>query len=248
MALSLPLLRISPFGVIPKRNRPGKWRLIVDLSSPEGHSVNDELDRALCSIQYSSIDDAVQIIRRLGPGTLLAKLDLREAYRVVPVHPEDRPRLGMQWKGAIYLDAALPFGLRSAPKIFSALADGLLWILHAHGAVCSLHYLDDFLIMGPPDSQVCADALRTFLALCEELGVPVAEEKTEGPSTTLTFLGIKIVTTTLQLRLPQDKLQNLAGLLDQWMRTSPTQSPRRSGMKRGLLSLIGLPEPRSFSG
>ena len=240
MALSLPLLRISPFGVIPKRNRPGKWRLIVDLSSPEGHSVNDELDRALCSIQYSSIDDAVQIIRRLGPGTLLAKLDLREAYRVVPVHPEDRPRLGMQWKGTIYLDAALPFGLRSAPKIFSALADGLLWILHAHGAVCSLHYLDDFLIMGPPDSQVCADALCTFLALCEELGVPVAEEKTEGPSTTLTFLGIEIVTTTLQLRLPQDKLQNLAGLLDQWMRTSPTQSPRRSGTKRDLLSLIGL--------
>ena len=31
-------------GVIPKQNRPNNWRLIVDLSSPEGHSVNDELD------------------------------------------------------------------------------------------------------------------------------------------------------------------------------------------------------------
>ena len=125
----------------------------MDLSSPEGHSVNDDLDWALCSIQYASIDDEVKIIRQLGPGAQLAKLDLREAYRVVPVHPEDCPRLGMQWKGAIYLDATLPFGLRSAPKIFSALADGLLWILHSKVADLSLHYLDDFLIMGPPDSS-----------------------------------------------------------------------------------------------
>ena len=43
-----------------------------------------------------SIDDAVKIIRQLGPGAQLAKCDLREAYRVIPVHPEDCPRLGMQ--------------------------------------------------------------------------------------------------------------------------------------------------------
>ena len=165
VALSLANIRISPFGVIPKRNRPDKWRLIVDLSSLEGHSVSDDLDRALCSIQYASIDDAVKIIRQLGPGAQLAKLDLREAYRVVPVHPEDRPRLGMQWKGAIYLDTTLSFGLRSAPKIFSALADGLLWILHSKGADLSLHYLDDFLIMGPPDSPAGADSLHGGLWL-----------------------------------------------------------------------------------
>lgn len=240
VALSLSNLQISPFGVIPKRNRPNKWRLIVDLSSPEGFSVNDELDRAMCSIKYSSIDDAVNIIRRLGRGALLAKLDLREAYRIIPVHPEDRPRLGMQWKGATYLDAALPFGLRSAPKIFSAVADGLLWILHSKGAKLSLHYLDDFLLLGPPDSPVCAEALHIFQALCEELGVPIAEEKTEGPSTTLTFLGIEIDTASLQLRLPQDKLHKLMVLLGQWMQGSPNLSPRRSGTKRDLLSLIGL--------
>ena len=239
-ALSLPNLRISPFGVIPKRNRPNKWRLIVDLSSPEGSSVNDELDRGLCSIKYASIDDAVAIIRRLGTGALLAKVDLREAYRVVPVHPEDRPRLGMQWKGDVYLDAALPFGLRSAPKIFSALADGLLWILQSQGMEESLHYLDDFLLLGPPASPKCAEALRTLLAICGQLGVPVAEEKTEGPLTTLTFLGIEIDTASLQLRLPQEKLQRLAALLNEWMRGGPTPTPRRSGTKRDLLSLIGL--------
>ena len=28
--------QVSPIGGIPKSNQPGKWRLIVDLSSPEG--------------------------------------------------------------------------------------------------------------------------------------------------------------------------------------------------------------------
>ena len=42
---------------------------------------------------------------------MLAKLDLKEAYRMVPVHPQDRVLLGMHWKGETYVDAALPFGL-----------------------------------------------------------------------------------------------------------------------------------------
>ena len=66
----------------------------MDLSSPEGASVNDGISSALTSIQYASIDDAVQTIHRLGNGTLMAKLDLKAAYRSVPVHPDDRPLLG----------------------------------------------------------------------------------------------------------------------------------------------------------
>ena len=40
----LPNLQVSSFGVIPKKGQPGKWRLIVDLSSPHGSSVNDGID------------------------------------------------------------------------------------------------------------------------------------------------------------------------------------------------------------
>ena len=38
-------LQVSPFGVIPKRHAPNKWRLIVDLSSPTGSSVNDGISK-----------------------------------------------------------------------------------------------------------------------------------------------------------------------------------------------------------
>ena len=69
---------------------------------------------------------------------------------MVPVHPEDRPLLGMIWDDTLYVDASLPFGLRSAPKIFNALADTLEWILKREGVSCIFHYLDDFLIIGMP--------------------------------------------------------------------------------------------------
>ena len=64
----------------------------------------------------------------LGIGTKLAKFNIQSAYRLVPVHPEDCYLLGMSWNGQIYVDAALPFGLRSAPKIFTVLVDAMEWM------------------------------------------------------------------------------------------------------------------------
>ena len=121
---SLPSVQVNRFGVIPK-STPGKWRLILDLSSPEGHSINNGIDPELCSLSYVSADDAAHAVAKLGRGAGLAKVDIKSAYRMVPVHPEDRMLLGMIWEGALYVDTTLPFGLRSAPKIFNTLADTL---------------------------------------------------------------------------------------------------------------------------
>ena len=51
--------QVSPIGLIPKPLQPGKWRLIVDLSSPAGASVNDAIDPSFCSLSYASVDDAI---------------------------------------------------------------------------------------------------------------------------------------------------------------------------------------------
>ena len=87
---------------------------------------------------------------------------------------QDRHLLGMKWDGEVYLDSALLFGLRSAPIIFTALANGLLWIMINQGIRAVLHYLDDYLLLGDPGTSECADALKLALRLCERLGVPVA--------------------------------------------------------------------------
>ena len=118
---------VSPFCVIPK-GQTGKWRLIVDLSSPHRSRVNDGIDRELCSLSYVSVEDVASIILRLGRGTLMAKVDIKSAHRLLPVHPKDRLLLGMEWQGLAYVDTTLPFGLRSAPKIFTAVADMLEWV------------------------------------------------------------------------------------------------------------------------
>ena len=140
------------------------------MSHPKGSSINDGISPELCSLAYASIDDAVKIILQQGRGAELAKLDVANAYRIIPVHPEDRSLLGMRWKGKLLIDTALPFGLRSAPKIFTAVADGLRWILSNRGVGPSLHYLDDFLFVGPPQSSQCRESLQLAVAVCQELG------------------------------------------------------------------------------
>ena len=48
-----------------------------------------------------TVADAVEVIVERGRGTLLAKVDIKSAYRIIPVHPEDHQLLGMLWEGAL---------------------------------------------------------------------------------------------------------------------------------------------------
>ena len=98
----VPLVQVSRFGVLPKSGQPGEWRLILDLSSPRGFSVNDGVDPSLCSLQYTTVDEAVGYILSLGKGALLAKIDIKQAYCNILVHPEDRHLLGMSWQSKVY--------------------------------------------------------------------------------------------------------------------------------------------------
>ena len=178
-----------------------EWRLIVDLSHPKGASVNDGVEPELCSMKYMSVDEAVS--------------DIESAYRTVPVHPEDRWLLGMKWRGKLYVDKALPFGLRSAPKIYNAVADAMQWILGKEG-VEVIHYQDDFLMAGAPNSSQCGHALRTSHEWCRRLGVPVSPHKMEGLVTRLVFLGIELNTVQLSLHLPDCKLRRLQREIQRW--------------------------------
>ena len=105
----------------------------MDLSAPAGHSVNNGISRELCSVHYASLDDAAVRVIDLSQGTLLAKMDIRQAYQNVPVAPEDKPLLGIRWDGQTFIDQVLPFGLGSASMIFSSIVDRLLWIMKKKG-------------------------------------------------------------------------------------------------------------------
>ena len=169
----------------------------------------------------------------MGQGALLAKVDIESAYCFIPVHPEDRPFLAMQWDRQVFIDPMLPFGLRSAPKIFNAVADALCWHLHRSGIPIIRHYLDNFIIVAPPGSSQCSSSLTILDWECHSLGVPIADHKRDGPTTCLTYLSIEIDTVEGRLRLPATKLHCLQGLLSAW-------GVKRACTRKELESLIGL--------
>ena len=229
----IPAAHISCFGVIPKNHTPNKWRLIVDLSHPVDFSINDGIPKDMCSLTYITVDTAINHIIELGPGTLLAKIDIKSTFRLLPVHPSDRHLLAMKWNEGIYIDTCLPFGLRSAPKLFNILADLFSWILGQQAASPTIHYLDDYLTMGPAGKPNCFNNLNTMMNTAKYLGIPLAMDKVEGPSHCLTFLGITLDTQKMQARLPDDKLSRIKQQLTSWLH-------RKKATKREILSLVGL--------
>ena len=229
----LPNLHISSFGVIPKKGQPGKWRLIVDLSSPWGASVNEGINPDDFSLQYVRVDEIISMVGKYGRGALMAKFDVEAAYRNVAVHPSDRFLLGMKWRDQFFVDLTLPFGLRSAPYIFNSVAAMVEWILLNNYKVSDLvHYLDDFISAGPPDSQQCAHNFNTAIAVCKMLGLPLHPNKCEGPSTSLVVLGIELDSVNQIARLPAEKLIALRQLIQSWV-------SRRWCNRHQLESLIG---------
>ena len=223
----------SPFGVILKKGKPGRWRLILDLSAPEGVSVNDGIPKDLCGLGYMSVDDLVAQVLRQGQGAEMAKIDVRQAYQNVPVHPRDRHLLGMEWHGRVLVEGALPFGLRSAPLLFTALGDAVQWAVEQEGVSWAGHYIDDFVTIGGPGSGECEWNLKKLKAVCARVGLPLEEEKEEGPAAVITFLGMELDSVKLQIRLPGEKLGEMRATLRSWR-------GMKSCRKRDLLSIIGV--------
>ena len=196
---------ISALGAIPKSN--GGIRLIHDASRPSGAALNDYAvgDQRL---RFQSLEDAVSL---LSPGAYLSKVDLKSAYRSVRVHESNWQACGLQWtfSGAhsptFLLDTALPFGSRFAPKIFHRLTQAVRRMMARRGFPNVVAYLDDFLIIESTYDR-CLFAQRLLITILRILGFSIAWDKVEGPTLSLTFLGVLIDTNRACLELPPEKL------------------------------------------
>ena len=151
------------------------------MSAQEGGSVNYGIWGEFCSLSYATVADDAHGITSYVRGALMIKVDIRNAYQVVLIHPDDKWLMGMSWKGAVYVDTALPFSLRSTPKIFTTIADATEWIVRQQGVEFVLHYLDDFLVVTAADECRGDHSLCIILETFEQLGLPVAWDKLEGP-------------------------------------------------------------------
>jgi len=130
----------------------------------------------------------------------------------------------------IFINTCLPIGLRPASKLFTVLADLLSWILAQQQVTPVMHYLDDFLTMGPHNSPLRANKLQRIKDTCTRLGIPLESEKIEQ---CLTFLEITLDMELMQVCLPEDKLSPLLNQIKAWLSS-------RKATKRKILSLVGL--------
>ena len=155
------------------------------------------------------------------------------AFRLLPVRREDWHLLGIHWQAQWYVDKCLPFGLRSSPALFNHLASAIEWILINNYNIRHLiHYLDDFFTAGPPDSHTCRRNMETMNRLCNCINAPTKPEKEEGPSTSLTFLGILLDSSTMQASITAQRKTELLQAIGELR-------GRRTCTKRELLSIIG---------
>lgn len=228
----VPRFRISPLGVVEKKT-PGEYRVIHHLSYPEGTSVNDFIPHEFSTVRYATVQDAIAFIKKSPTIIFLGKVDIESAFRIIPVSPLDRPLLGFQWQGLFYMDAVLPMGCSSSCSIFEAFSSALEWVAKQKLGISGMvHVVDDFLILSESYDKCAAD-MEVFVELCDRLGVPLAHGKTQGPSTTLPFLGIILDTVNLEARLPQDKLDKCRSLVCEFLL-------KQKVTLRHLQSLIGL--------
>ena len=104
--------------------------------------------------------------------------------------------------------------------------------MRKQGVTWCLHYIDDFLTAGRPETEECAKNLQTTIRTCEWLGLPLKSHKIEGPTPVIPFLGIVLDTEKGEIRLPEEKMKELTTLIKEWLN-------RKHCKKRALLSLIG---------
>lgn len=229
-----PNIRISPLGLVPKKSK-GSWRLIHHLSYPDKklNSINAGISDESAAVQYAGINEAIQCIKVLGKDTYLCKTDIRSAFRILPVNPDDFELLGFQWNEKFYYDKCLPMGCRTSCKIFEEFSTALEWIaINKLGISGMVHILDDFLILeGSRDMAI--SKFKAFISLCEDLGVPLANEKTELPAQVMDFVGITLDIPKHEARLPEDKLVKCKDLLNKFLEL------KRCTLKE-MQSLIGI--------
>ena len=141
-------------------------------------------------------------------GDWMVKIDLKDAYFAVPIHRDHQQWLRFHWRDQDYQFCCLPFGLSSAPRVFTKITRPIVAWLRQLG-VRLIAYIDDFLLLAPSkeEAHVQAQLMTTVL---QALGFSINNEKsTLVPCQEIEFLGVIVQSHPPTLRLPQHKLQIL---------------------------------------
>ena len=210
----LPNLRCSAIGLVPKKsdnpdpNSTDNWRFIHDLSTyPKNDSVNSWVADKYAKVEYNSFDEFIDNLAALGPGALMAKADLKSAFRTLPMSPLDFHALGLTFNGKYYVNVCMPMGARVSCATYEKFSTFIQWCIEdVSGKKLVTHYIDDFLFFGAAGTSDCDIMIDAFNFITETFHIPTVLYKSEGSNTVMEALGL-LADTQLQLVcVPQDKV------------------------------------------
>ena len=205
----------SPLHVVFHKQLTSKPCLINHLLWPPGSSVNNGISDAEASISYDAFECAIRELISAGSGSLMAKLDLKDAFRHIPIHPADWHHMGSHWGEKFYYSIVLAFGLQATPYIFNLFSEALHWIIQHYIPAHICHYLDNFFLLFAPSSKLhtCSAAVEWVMGLGHDLGLVFQDSKTVWPTTQIESLGPELDSVAMEAHLPPDKLVFLKLLL-----------------------------------
>ena len=115
------MFRTSPIGVA-TRKYSGKKRLLFDFSAPHSRpypSINSLIPLEPFSLHYSTVDNAIKLIKLAGQGAWLSKADITDAFKIVPIHPSQCHLFGLKWESKLYFAMCVTFLAAEAVPSFS---------------------------------------------------------------------------------------------------------------------------------
>lgn len=239
-------LRVNSVGLIPKST--GGWRLITNLSSPAGLSVNDFIDKQYCHVQYSKFDTAVDILQKIGKSAYMAKADIKSAFNLCPVWPADFSLLGIKTEQGYWVQKMLPMGASCSCQIFEKFSSFIQWLVKKISQSDNIdHLLDDFFFAESSYFE-CLRVLHTFESLCSDINIPLCEEKMTEPLRKITYLGLELDAELQVIRVPSDKVLKAKTALLNLLESNKIRLNQLQKMV-GLLNFIckAIPAGRAFN-
>ena len=188
---------MSTFFLTPKKEA-GVWRPILNLK-PLNKFIRPKRFR---------METLRTILSSIVPPAWAASIDLKDAYLHVPVRPEHHKFLRFLYNDTLYEFVVLPFGLSTAPRVFTRIAKTIGAALRRRGIMIFI-YLDDWLVVGPSREETEA-ALQYTWRLTSDLGFIINTEKSHLiPSQVPTFLGASLDLRRGLARPSEERLLNL---------------------------------------
>jgi len=190
-----------------KEDDPQLWRPIINLKRLNSFVAYEHF-------KMENLDLVRYIIRR---GDWMAKIDLKDAYFTIPIAVEHQKFLCFVWKKEFYQYVCLPFGLCSAPRVFTKILRPVVGWLRARG-IRLVIYLDDILIMAETSALLLKD-LNSVTNILDRLGFLVNEKKSVFiPCQVLEFLGCIVNSVSLCFSLPLSKVNKVIQLWEKALR------------------------------